>query len=242
MSSPATQCMEGVPGDDPRRPGRGDLPRRHQARDRAPRRSGDRGAGATTPSRRSFQSDWACAEVECGGQPRRDRRQPTHVPANLINSPQPQASVTLGLLNRKPEFEQAAGVVDLGAEQEHLGHRRDHHPGAVLLDHLVVGMDFGDVVHGVFHAGAPALLHADAQALGVALDISRAICASAAGVIVTGALPGTPNIAEIASILILPLKVVRNLPPLKGRRRARAARPAWRSRSRSPRRSSRACR
>ena len=25
-----------------------------------------------------------------------------HVPANLIDSPQPQASVTLGLLNRKP--------------------------------------------------------------------------------------------------------------------------------------------
>ena len=36
-----------------------------------------------------------------------------------------------------------------------------------LFDHLVVGVDLGDVIHGVFHASAAALLDADAQALRV---------------------------------------------------------------------------
>jgi hypothetical protein len=60
---------------------------------------------------------------------------------NLTDSPQPQASTTLGLRNLNPAFHQARLIVDLGADEEHLRHRRDHHPCAVLFHHLVQRID-----------------------------------------------------------------------------------------------------
>jgi hypothetical protein len=71
----------------------------------------------------------------------------------------------VGIAELEAGLQQRHLVVDLGPEKEHLRHGRDHHPRAVLFDHLVIGIDLGHVVHGVFHARAAALLDADAQAL-----------------------------------------------------------------------------
>src|SRR6476659_2598997 len=60
-----------------------------------------------------------------------------------------------------------AAVIHLGAEQEQHGSRIDEDAHALVLDHLIMRRLRLGIAHGVFHAGATALLHADAEAGGV---------------------------------------------------------------------------
>jgi len=55
-------------------------------------------------------------------------------------------------------------VVHLGADQEQHGLGIDQDTHALVLDHLVGGLDPLGVFHGVGHAGAAAVLDADAHA------------------------------------------------------------------------------
>jgi len=57
--------------------------------------------------------------------------------------------------------------IHLGAEQEKRGLRRDIDMGAVALDMVILGVGLGHQVDRVFHAGATALLDAEADAVRV---------------------------------------------------------------------------
>ena len=79
-------------------------------------------------------------------------------------SPQPQASVSLGLRNTNLAASLVDLVVDLGADQEQHRLGLDQDGDALVLDHLVQRIGGLGVFEDVFLAGAAAVLHADAQA------------------------------------------------------------------------------
>mmetsp|Transcript_27092 Transcript_27092/g.49350 ORF Transcript_27092/g.49350 Transcript_27092/m.49350 type:complete len:345 (-) Transcript_27092:392-1426(-) len=60
-------------------------------------------------------------------------------------------------------FQKRDFVINFSAKEEHLRHRSNHHHGAVFFDHLVMRIAVSHVVHGVLHACAAALLHANPQ-------------------------------------------------------------------------------
>ena len=95
------------------------------------------------------------------------------------------------MLNTKPDFRAVeAWIVHLGAEQEHHRLGVDQHLDALVLDHLVEGLLILGPFHGVFHAGAAAVLDADAQAddrlLGLGHDLAHALAAASVSVMTCG--------------------------------------------------------
>src|SRR6516164_11629579 len=82
--------------------------------------------------------------------------------SSCTDSPQPQAEVWLGLLKTNCA-ESLSTLIHFGAEQEQhrLGIDQDAH--AFVLDHLIQRIDLRGIFHGVGHAGAAAVFHADAH-------------------------------------------------------------------------------
>ena len=79
------------------------------------------------------------------------------------DSPQPQAEVWFGLLKTKPDFSIDCLVVHLGAEQEQHRLGIDEDLDALVLDDLIERLLLLRPFHRVFHAGAAAILDAEAQ-------------------------------------------------------------------------------
>ena len=68
------------------------------------------------------------------------------------------------MLKTKPDFSGRGLEIHFRAEQEQDRLGVDQDLDALVLDHFIEGLLLGRPFHGVFHAGAAAILDADAQA------------------------------------------------------------------------------
>src|SRR5690606_21595503 len=131
------------------------------------RRSRRRGRGRARPSSCAWKGTRAPRRVPARMRLRPPRRSsPRAVDRGVLELDRFAAAAGfghVGVVEAEARFQQRGLVVDLGPEKEHLRHRRDHHPRAILFHDLVHGPGRGGEFHGVLHARAAALLDAEPQ-------------------------------------------------------------------------------
>src|SRR5690606_31642713 len=117
----------------------------------------------------------------------------TGVSLNLIDSPQPQASATLGLLKRKPDSS-SAGAESISVPKRNicaLGAIITRAPSCSTTSSMGPGAAANSMVYSM--PAQPPFLTPSRSPNAPSFAIRRLICATARGVRVTGLLPGMPN-------------------------------------------------